>query len=133
MRTGIAWMIAACLLTACGLPTDPLPEEPAAGPMDKGPVFISSTEVLLLESYPVQVNLHVKGSLPTPCHTPVWAVSGPDEKGRIVVDLHSETPAGLACAEVLQDLDLTIPLGAFTEANYTVFLNGESVGEVRLP
>lgn len=133
MRWSWPLLAAALLLASCGRPTDPMPSGQGASEMTQGPVFVDSTELLLLESYPVQVHLHVKGSLPTPCHTPVWSVKGPDEQGRLDVELHSEAPTEPACVEVLQDLDLTIPLGAYTEADFTVYLNGDEVGPVRLP
>ena len=41
---------------------------------EEGPVYVDSTDILYLESFPVQVRLLVQGSLPTPCHEAAWAV-----------------------------------------------------------
>jgi hypothetical protein len=129
------WMIllVAILLTACARSTDPLPAGPGAGEMTTGPVFVDTTDLLLRESFPVQVDLRVQGALPTPCHHAIWSIAGPTTEGRLEVELHSEAPAEPACIQVLEDLDLTIPLGSYAEADFTVFLNGQEVGPVHLP
>ena len=121
------------LLVGCGRLTDPMPAAQAGSEMTPGPVFVNSTELLLRETFPVQVDLRVQGALPTPCHHAVWSIRGPDAEGRLDVELHSEAPAEPACVQVLQELDLTIPLGSYAEADLTVFLNGEEVGPVHLP
>ena len=41
---------------------------------DSGVIFVDSTDILYLDSYPVEVNLVVAGLLPTPCHKPVYGV-----------------------------------------------------------
>jgi hypothetical protein len=59
------------------------------------PLYVDATDLLYLESYPVQVHLLVQGSLPTPCHEPVWQVRELDD--RIDVRLWSEA-APTSCA-----------------------------------
>ena len=66
----------------------------------EGPVFIDSTEILYLESFPVQVRLVVRGSLPTPCHQAQWSVE--DDGERIDVTLRSVVALGQDCAAVLE-------------------------------
>jgi inhibitor of cysteine peptidase len=107
-------------------PLDPLPNEEN---MIRGEAFVESAEVILLESFPVQVNLAVKGTLPTPCHLLRAEVGEPDENGRIDVELYSLTEPGVICIQVLQPFDTTIPLGSYPSGSYTVYVNGEKVGE----
>lgn len=95
----------------------------------RGPVFIDQAELLIRESFPVQVDLHLRGSLPTPCATLRWSVGEPDEQGRIEVEAYSSQDAALACIQVLQEFEESIPLGAFSTGSYTVWLNGEEVGD----
>ena len=95
----------------------------------QGPIFIDQAELLVRESFPIQVDLHLIGSLPTPCATLRWSVGEPDEQGRIEVEAYSSQDAELSCIQVLQDFEETIPLGAFSTGTYTVWLNGEEIGE----
>ena len=125
LLVGIAGILTAC---AGGTPL-PSPDEPVA----HDPVYVEHTELVQLESYPVQVRLKVEGQLPDPCHQAVWSVSDPDPEGRIDIDLHSEAPAGLDCIQVVQPLELNIPIGSFKTGSYTIWLNGQQVGAFDLP
>ncbi|MGH2621108.1 MAG: hypothetical protein ACRDHG_11150 [Anaerolineales bacterium] len=95
----------------------------------RGPVFIDQAELLIRESFPIQVDLHLRGSLPTPCATLRWSVGEPDEQGRIEVEAYSSQDATLACIQVLQEFEENIPLGAYSTGSYSVWLNGERIGE----
>jgi hypothetical protein len=70
--------------------------------------------------------------LPTPCHALKWEVVDPDPDGRIEVVLYSLADPELACIQVLEPFETSIPLGAFESGSYTVYLNGEGVGEIEL-
>jgi len=118
---GIAW---------AALPDDPAdddtttttgPDGPGATP---GPVYIDSVELLMLESWPVQVHAQVKGNLPTPCHQLAWDLSAPDASGRIVLDIHSTTNADVICVEVLEPFEQSISIGSFTSGSYVLVVNG---------
>ncbi|HEU4750416.1 MAG TPA: hypothetical protein VFT54_05100, partial [Acidimicrobiia bacterium] len=65
-------------ITGCGGGADDPIDSPAPTPStipdDAGPVFVETTDILLMESFPVQVVLRVTGNLPTPCHQAVWEV-----------------------------------------------------------
>lgn len=117
------------LIGTSGVPASGSPDPGASGAVDD-PVFIDSTDILYLESFPVQVHLLVRGSLPTPCHEAVWEVQ---HSGDLIdVRLWSTTDAGEVCMTVLEPFDITIPLGAFESASLPVFLNGEEVGRVEV-
>ncbi|MBU0510345.1 MAG: hypothetical protein KJ638_01415 [Chloroflexi bacterium] len=108
---------------------------PATGDekLKRGNVFIDATEVLLLESYPVQVNLQLTGNLPTPCHQLRVIVSEPDDQNRIQVEAYSVTDPNVICIQVLEPLDVRVSLGDFTEGEFSIWVNGEQVGEFSLP
>jgi inhibitor of cysteine peptidase len=107
-------------------PLEPLPNEAS---MSRGEVTISSQELLIMESYPLQVALLIEGTLPTPCHMLRVEVSEPDDENRIMVEAYSLVDPTVICAQVLQEFDENIPLGSYPDGTYTVLLNGEEVGE----
>lgn len=104
--------------------------DPAMDGTTEGPVYVDSTEILYLESFPVQVHLAVRGSLPTPCHEAAWEVEQTDEV--IAVRLWSRADPELICVQVLEPFEVSIPLGTFESASLSVELNGEPVGRVEI-
>lgn len=111
-----------------GSPTESAP----GGSMQQGPVYVDQVELVMLESFPVQVRLILHGSLPNPCSKFGWQVKEPDAEGRIQVQAYSLQETDLACIQVLQPMQETIPLGAFTTGSFSVWLNGEQVAEFEL-
>jgi hypothetical protein len=97
--------------------------------LSRGDVFITSQELLVKESYPLQVSLHIKGSMPTPCHLLKVNVSKPDGENKIAIEAYSLVDPNQNCIQVLKAFDETIPLDSYTDGTYTVTLNGEEVGE----
>ena len=93
----------------------------------------AETEIVLLESFPVQVRLVVEGELPNPCARLGWAVMPGDDQGRIEVALYADEPTGTACIQVLSPYTETIPLGSFERGSYGVFVNGQPLEEFVLP
>ena len=129
MKTRIASVLAALLMiSALGVATHAA-EPPSAGGVP-GPVYVDSTEILYLESYPVQVQLLVRGSLPTPCHELAYDVQ--DHGDSIDVRLWSTIDLGQMCVQVLEPFELSIPLGSYETADLPVFLNGEEVGRIEI-
>src|SRR3972149_1535872 len=143
------------LLSACGagrpepppgpvqaetpLPDDPVDSLPSSTPvpttggaMRQGPIYVDDVELVMMESYPVQVRLILRGSLPNPCSSLAWEVEEPDSQGRIVVQAYSLQEADLACIQVLEPMEESVPLGAFTQGSFSVWLNGERGTEVEL-
>lgn len=105
---------------------------PNGGDMERGSVFVEGSEILLLESYPVQVELRVLGNLPTPCHVLKAHVDEPDQQNRIYVEVFSLSDPGKICAQVLKPFDIKVPLGSYSEGGYSVYLNEEYMGDFEL-
>jgi hypothetical protein len=100
---------------------------PGAPPEGRLDVEVERVELLQLESFPVQLVLHVEGWLPNPCAKPEWIVAGPsDSAGRFQVDLHAVPQWNEACIQVLAPFDVNIPLGP-APAGFEIVLNGEVV------
>lgn len=111
-------------------PLEPLPNEEN---MVRGNVFIDNLELLILESFPIQAALQIQGSLPTPCHNLRADVDWSESESRVDVDLYSLADSDAICVQVLEPFDTNISLGSFPEGEYTVWVNGEQVGEFTAP
>ncbi|MDP2777030.1 MAG: hypothetical protein Q8O48_05265, partial [Anaerolineales bacterium] len=61
---------------------------PADSNLMRGEVYHDSTELLSMESYPLQFALLLKGNLPTPCHQLRVTVSPPDTDNKVNVDVY---------------------------------------------
>lgn len=104
------------------------PQKGDAG-LSIGNVYMDSAELLILESYPIQVNLYISGNLPTPCNQLRVKVNDPDASNRIYIEVYSVSNPDTICVQVLQPFDTTISLGSFSPGHYKVYLNGEMIGE----
>ncbi|GMR10234.1 MAG: hypothetical protein BMS9Abin28_1055 [Anaerolineae bacterium] len=99
------------------------------GGLVRGPVYVDETELIILESFPVQVELVIRGALPTPCASLEWRAETPDELGRIMIEAFSLQDPAVDCIQVLQEMEERLSLGSYREGSYSVWLNGELVGE----
>jgi hypothetical protein len=108
---------------------DPLPDEDK---MIRGELSIGTGEIVMMESFPVQVVLNVSGMLPTPCNLPRAEVIGPDAEGKIYVEMWTLTDPDMVCIQVLQSFEVSIPLGSYESGSYTVYLNDKEVGDFSL-
>lgn len=97
---------------------------PTAPGAVRGPVYIDSVDVLLLESYPVQVRALIRGTLPTPCHRLAWDLSGPDAQGRITLDIYSTADADVICIQMLEPFEQSIDIGSYTGGSFVLVVNG---------
>ncbi|MCC7360010.1 MAG: hypothetical protein IT317_11060 [Anaerolineales bacterium] len=104
--------------------------QPGDAALDRGTIYLDVIEVFLLESYPVQVQLHLEGSRPTPCHQLRVAAAPPDTQGHIVVEVYTVTDPGQACTQQLAPLSENINLGSYPSGSYTVIVNGKKAAEI---
>jgi hypothetical protein len=124
VRSTTIALLCALSLSACG---------PGGNrPPDGSGVYLDSTEIILRESYPVQAALVLRGNLATPCHSLRVVVEPADDQNRILVQLTADADPNQACIQVLDPFEETVELGSFTTGNYSVWVNGEPVGEIDL-
>jgi hypothetical protein len=107
-------------------PLEPLPDEEN---LVRGNVFLDEADILVLESFPVQIVLHLSGQLPSPCHNLRANLAEPDKENRIEIEVFSLIDPGVMCAQVVKDFETRINLGSFPSGSYTVWVNGEQIGE----
>lgn len=116
-------------------PPAPPPYEPS--PEDenliRGEAFVESADILVLESFPPQYTLTLRGSLPTPCNQLRVEVAEPDEQNQIQIDVYSVVDPNRICVQVLQSFEQSILLGSYPSGTYTVLVNGEQVGQIEAP
>jgi hypothetical protein len=104
----------------------PRPEDSA---LTRGPVYLDSTDLLTMESFPLQFALGLKGNLPTPCHQLRISSNGPDAQNQIHLDVYSVVDPNVVCAEVLEPFELNFPLGSYPSGHYILFVNEAQVAE----
>lgn len=131
MKT-MKFLVAMFLLAACAPAAGVATDQPQGGA-----VYIGSAELLIMESYPVQIALRVTGDLPTPCHSFNYAyqIGSPDDRFRVNVSAWSESDPAAFCVQVLEPFEVSIPISMEGAADgaYSVWLNGELVGEFSYP
>jgi hypothetical protein len=109
------------LALSMAIPTISAGPAAMAASLDRSPFYVNEVDVLYLESFPVQVQLLVRGSVPTPCHEPAWSVS--DDGSFVSVELWSEADPDVLCAAVLQEVEVAIPVGEYERAQRAVLVN----------
>lgn len=88
---------------------------------------IESVDALLLESFPVQINLQVSGYQPDGCDYPV-KVEQRREGNEVFVEIYRELPLAVACPAVLREYRETIHLeGGFQPGAYTIHVNDQVI------
>jgi hypothetical protein len=110
-------------------PINPYAPKPGDENLVRGNVMINSADLLTLESFPVQISMILRGSLPTPCHSLRAIIHTPDGDNNIDIEIYSVADPNAICAQVLQSFDASLPLGSFPGGHYTVSVNGERVGD----
>jgi hypothetical protein len=120
----------------------PIPVEPDGGiggagdeGKTRGNAFVNDAQLMIMESYPVQVSLSVSGDLPTPCNELRYTIEQPDEENRIYVEVYSVIDPGIMCTQVLDPfaVNISLPVQDLPEGTYSVYVNGELVGEFSYP
>lgn len=101
----------------------------------RGNVFVNSLSLSIMESYPIQVSIAVEGELPTPCNVFASNVVMPDENNEIHVDMYTLIDPAETCIAMIQpfNANVPIPLDSVIDGNYSVWVNGEKVGEFTYP
>jgi len=115
--------------TPMEIPDMPFVPKPDDTRLLRGNVFINESELLIRESFPPQITLSLSGDLPTPCHELRVDVREPDSENKINVEAYSVVDPDQVCIQVLEPFQANIDLGTFPSGHYTVWINGEMVGE----
>ncbi|MEK6256304.1 MAG: hypothetical protein N2C13_03170 [Chloroflexota bacterium] len=124
------------------VPSDPIslePTETLGGGQNlvRSTIYISATELLIMESFPIQVMLSVTGDLATPCDIFAYEIQEPNGENQIHIDIYSLVDISGTCIQVLAPFEENISVlsldTALEDGVYTVWANGELVGEFNYP
>lgn len=119
-------VIALLALAAFGCAGIEITPTPAVtrGPV-AGEAVVESIEILILESFPVQVNVVARGNLPDGC-TAIDRVMQERDGNAFLVTITTIRPAGAVCTEALVPFEEVISLGVYglPAGVYTVTVNG---------
>jgi len=110
-------------------PLNPYAPNPDYAAYARGEAFLNSTDLLTLESFPLQFTLHLTGDLPTPCHILQISVAVPDANNKVLVEVYSVADPNQICAQMTVPFDVNMPLGSFATGTYTLWVNGQQVAE----
>jgi inhibitor of cysteine peptidase len=116
------------LLAACGPAGEPTATT-APSSDDKnqvpGTAQVDSIDILILESFPVQIHVVAKGHLPDSCTT-VGEIAEERDGDTFRVTIATTRPEGKSCAQVLTPFEETIALDVYglDAGTYTVDVNG---------
>lgn len=98
--------------------------------LERSQAFVDEVDMLSAESFPPQISLIIRGSLPTPCHQLRVTVGQPDAQNKLAVEVYSLSQPGRMCQQVLKGFEVTVPLGPMpASGHYTVSINGELTRE----
>ncbi len=105
--------------------------QPGDGKLMRDQVFVDveNSEVVVSMSQPVQASVLLNGNLSDPCHQLRVVVSPPNAQKEIMLDVYSVVDPSLVCIMVIKPFNVTIPLGTFSGGHFSVFANGQLIGE----
>jgi inhibitor of cysteine peptidase len=89
-----------------------------------GLALVDEIDILILESFPVQINVIVRGNLPDPC-TEIYQVTQKKESNTFFVSIKTYRPPG-PCIQIITPFEVKIPLNVYglPAGTYTVDVNG---------
>lgn len=98
--------------------------------LQRGGVTINSVNLAeRLDLTPRRVTVYFIGSMPSVCSELRVEVRPPDNERRIFIEIYSLMDPSAACERVFQRFEAAILLGTYTDGRYTVWVNGELVGD----
>jgi hypothetical protein len=105
--------------------------QPGDASLTRGPIYLEldSSQLIIMESLPIQVMATLSGSLPDPCHRLRVAVTAADTDNRINLEVYSLVSSTEICTTVLEPFAASIPLGIYSGGHFSVYVNGELLGE----
>ena len=111
---------------------DPISPATSSDLVVTGPVDAAEIEadLLMMESFPVQYLLTLRGTSPTPCHEVLTTRNEPNAQNEIHIEAVFATDPDTMCIQVIDEYTTSINLGSFPAGEtFTVWVNGVQVAE----
>jgi hypothetical protein len=135
----LSLVLLSLLLAACGARStpavlhfdNPYAPQPADSSLMAGDIKIDSSSVFLAESQPPQVMVNFAYFQPTPCYQLRVEASNPNEQNQIHLKAYAVAEKDKPCTlmALATPLQASLNLGSVPKGHYTVFLNGDQIGE----
>ena len=111
------------------------PPAPGQATWSEGNAFVNSVDLVIMESYPIQVGMYIEGELPTPCNHLTIDIAAPDADNNIHVRVYSLINPAEMCIQVIEPFsqNVSLPTADLADGTYSVFVNGELVGTFTYP
>ena len=125
-RSMACCLLLAVTLTACGTSPTPVPTPTASDDgVVQGLATVERVDILIMESFPVQVRVQAQGFLADGCTT-IDTITTEREENTFHVRITTVRPVGQACTEALVPFEESIALDVLglPAGEYTVDVNG---------
>jgi hypothetical protein len=108
--------------------------QPGDEKLQRGEVFINmaASMVRLPDEEIPQPSVLLVGDLPTPCNQARIAYSTVESQNRIDLEVYSLVNPNTNCITVLQPFQVIFPLGDLASGHYSLYVNGQLLGEFDL-
>jgi hypothetical protein len=112
-------------------PSDPNQYRPQPSDLSltRQDAYVTSSDLLVMESMPLQFSLYLKGSLPNPCSLLRISPNPPDAENKINVEVYSLIDPAQICVQTTKDFDVNFPLGSYPSGHYILLVNGTQAAE----
>lgn len=109
--------------------------EPGKAKLVEDNASVTEVQLLVMESFPVQVALQIAGELATPCNKLTVDISAPDADNRIMVEVYSLVDPAETCIAMIEPFSesISLPVSDLEDGTYEVWVNGELVGQFSYP
>lgn len=111
----------------------PWQPQPGDAILQRGQAFVQRADILVMESFPPQFSLNLRGTLPTPCHQLRVETAAPDDQNVIQVSVYSVVDPNMICVQVLASFEAGVPLQGLSSGRYSVMVNGKEMGSLEVP
>ena len=108
-----------------------LSPQPGDEQLTRGEVTLDMdlSQLLTIPAEAGEEAVFLQGYLPTPCHQLRLGLSSPDTQNRINIEIYSVVDPQTICNMVVVPYQITVPLGQDLSGHYTVYVNGQVLGE----
>jgi hypothetical protein len=105
--------------------------QPEDDKLDRGDatVDMKTSRIVKSSTEAGAVNVDLKGYMPDPCHQLRIVMTPADSERNIKLEVYSVFNSKNACITVIQPFEVIFPLGSFTTGHYSVYVNGDLLGE----